>query len=150
MRGMRLPQSRVPEQTGVSDGCVLARRVPAADLGNGLRFWHVATHWIRPRSAVEQVASMARPSAQRTRVNFRLLSCRGGLALVEYESKFTEAVTDSVKKTDPSTLKDPVYELGENVAVLEANVDLRPMDIGELENPIYQCSTAPAETSART
>ena len=36
----------------------LVRRILSVSLGDGLQAWHAVTHWFKPRSVVEQAASM--------------------------------------------------------------------------------------------
>ena len=69
-------------------------------LGDGLQVWHAVTQEFKPRSVLEQAASMARLiSLKRTNnVNeLQVAVMQWELALVEHESKFSEVVADSVK-----------------------------------------------------
>ena len=68
----------------------LVRRILNVDLGNGLHAWHAVTQWFRPRSVVEQAASMARLiSLKRTRnVNeLQVAVMQWELTIVEHESE---------------------------------------------------------------
>ena len=38
----------------------LVRMILSVSLGDGLQAWHSVTQWFKPRSVVEQAASMAR------------------------------------------------------------------------------------------
>ena len=76
------------------------RRILSVRPGDGLQAWHAVTQWFKPRSVVEQAASMARLiSPKRTKnVNeLQIAVMQWELALVEHESKFSEVVADSVK-----------------------------------------------------
>ena len=47
----------------------LVRRIRSVNPGDGLQAWHAVTQWFKPRSVVEQAASMVRlisPSAPRS------------------------------------------------------------------------------------
>ena len=75
-------------------------RILSVSFGDGLQAWHAVTQWFKPRSVVEQAASMARLiSPKRTKnVNeLQIAVMQWELALVEHESKFSEVVADSVK-----------------------------------------------------
>ena len=78
----------------------LVRRIFSVSPGDGLQPWFAVTQWFRPRSVVEQAASMARLiSPKRTKnVNeLQVAVMQWELTLVEHESKFSEVVADSVK-----------------------------------------------------
>ena len=78
----------------------LVRRVLSVSPGEGLQAWHAVTQWFKPRSVVEQAASMARLiSPKRTKnVNeLQVAVMQWELTLVEHESKFSEVVGDRVK-----------------------------------------------------
>ena len=79
----------------------LVRRILSVSLGDGLQAWFAVTHWFKPRSVVEQAASMARLiSPKRTKNVNELQVAIMQLELtlvVEHESKFSEVVADSVK-----------------------------------------------------
>ena len=75
----------------------LVRRILSVSLGDGLQAWHAVTQWFKPRSVVEQAASMARLiSPKRTKnVNeLQVAVMQWELTLVEHESKFSEVVAD--------------------------------------------------------
>ena len=80
----------------------LARRILSVSPGDGLQAWFAVTHyWFKPRSVVEQAASMARLiSPKRTKnVNeLQVADIQWELTHVEHESKFSEVVGDSVKQ----------------------------------------------------
>ena len=78
----------------------LVRRILSVSPGDRLQAWHAVTQWFKPRSVVEQAASMARLiSPKRTKnVNeLQVAVMQWELTLVEHESKFSEVVADSVK-----------------------------------------------------
>ena len=78
----------------------LVRRILSVSPGDGLQAWHAVTHLFKPRSVVEQEASMRRLiSPKRTKnVNeLQVAVMQWELTLVEHESKFSEVVADSVK-----------------------------------------------------
>ena len=82
------------------DLATLVRRILSWSPGDGLQAWHEVTQWFKPRSVVEQTASMARLiSPKRTKnVNeLHVAVMQWELTLVEHESKFSEVVADSVK-----------------------------------------------------
>ena len=69
-------------------------------LGDGLQAWHAVTQWFKPRSVVEQAASMARLISTKRTKNVNALQVavmQWELTLVEHESTFSEVVADSVK-----------------------------------------------------
>ena len=79
---------------------MLVRRILSVSPGDGLQAWHAVTQWFKPRSVVEQAASMARLiSPKRTKnVNeLQIAAMQWELALVEHESKFSEVLADNVK-----------------------------------------------------
>ena len=70
----------------------LVRRILSVSPGDGLQAWFAVTHWFKPRSVVEQAASMARLiSPKRTKnVNeLQVAVMQWELTLVEHESKFS-------------------------------------------------------------
>ena len=78
----------------------LARIILSVSPGDGLQAWHAVTHWFKPRSVVEQAASMAKLiSPKRTKnVNeLQVAVMQWELTLVEHKSKFSEVVADSIK-----------------------------------------------------
>ena len=78
----------------------LVRRILSVSPGDGLQDWFAVTQWFKPRSVVEQAASMAKLiSLKRTKnVNeLQVAVMQWELTLVEHESKFSEVVADSVK-----------------------------------------------------
>ena len=126
------------------------------DPGNGLRAWHAVTQWFRPRSVVEQAASMARLiSPKRTRnVNeLQVAVMQWELTLVQHESKFTETVPGSVKTGAMRVMlpKDTLERfldgpfnheelrirvaayVGEKLAGQETDSGVQPTDIGQLD-----------------
>ena len=69
-------------------------------VGDGLQAWHAVTQFFKPRSVVEQAASMARLMSPKRTKNVHELQVavmQWELTLVEHESKFSEVVADSVK-----------------------------------------------------
>ena len=79
----------------------LVRRILSVSPGDGLQAWHAVTQWFKPRSVVEQAASMARLISPKRTENVNELQVavmQWELTLVEHESKFSEMVADSVKK----------------------------------------------------
>ena len=73
----------------------LVRRILSVSPGDGLQAWHAVTQWFKPRSVVEQAASMARLiSPKRTKnVNeLQVAVMQWELTLDEHESKFSEVV----------------------------------------------------------
>ena len=77
----------------------LVRRILSVSPGDGLEAWFEVTHWFKPRSVVEQAASMARlisPKLHRERERAPSGS-QWELTLDEHESKFSEVVADSVE-----------------------------------------------------
>ena len=67
---------------------------------DGLQAWHAVTQWFKPRSVVEQAASMARlmsPKCTKNVNELQVAVMQWELTLVEHESKFSEVVADSVK-----------------------------------------------------
>ena len=80
----------------------VVRRILSVSPGDGLQAWHAVTQWFKPRSVVEQAASMARLiSPKRTKnVNELLVAVmQWELTLVEHESNFSEVVADSVQNS---------------------------------------------------
>ena len=134
----------------------LVRRILSVSPGDGLQAWFAVTHWNKPRSVVEQAASMARLiSPKRTKnVNeLQVAVMQWELTLVEHESKFSEVVADSVKTAAMRAMlpKDVLerfldgpfhYEelrnrvsayVGEKLAGQDANGGAQPMDIGQID-----------------
>ena len=71
----------------------LVRRILSVSPGERLQAWFAVVHWFKPRSVVEQAASMAKLiSPKRTKnVNeLQVAVMQWDLALVEHESKFSE------------------------------------------------------------
>ena len=67
--------------------------------GGGLQAWHAVTQWFKPRSAVEQAASMVRlkePKRTKNVNELQVAVMQWELTPVEHESKFSEVVADSV------------------------------------------------------
>ena len=96
MQLWRLLCSRAPAERWAT----LLRRILSGSPGDGLHAWHAVTQWFKPRSVVEQAASMARLiSPKRTKnVNeHQVAVMQWELTLVEHESKFSEVVADSVR-----------------------------------------------------
>ena len=80
----------------------LVRRILSVSPGDGIQAWHAVTQWFKPRSVVEQAASMAKLiSPKRTKnVNeLQVAVMQWELTLVEHESKFSEVVADSVNNS---------------------------------------------------
>ena len=78
----------------------LVKRILSVTPGDGLQAWHAVTQWFKPRSVVEQAASMARLISPKRTMNvneLQLAVMQWELTLVEHESKFSEVVADSVK-----------------------------------------------------
>ena len=76
------------------------RRILSVSLGDALQAWHAVTQWFKPRSVVEQAASMARlisPKRTKNANELQIAVMQWEVALVEHESKFSEVVADSVK-----------------------------------------------------
>ena len=134
----------------------LVRRILSVSPGDGLQAWFAVTHWFKPRSVVEQAASMAKLiSPKRTKnVNeLQVAVMQWELTLVEHESKFSEVVADSVKTAAMRAMlpKDVLerfldglfqYEelrnrvsasVGEKLAGQDANGGAQPMDIGQID-----------------
>ena len=134
----------------------LVRRILSVSPGDGLQAWFAVTQWFKPRSVVEQAASMARlmPPKRTKNVNeLQVAVMQWELTLVEHESKFSEAVADSVKTAAMRAMlpKDVLerffhgpfqYEelrnrvsayVGEKLAGQDANGGPQPMDIGQIE-----------------
>ena len=71
----------------------LARRILSVSPGDGLQAWRAATQWFKPRSVVEQAASMARlllPKRTKNVKELQVAVIQWELTLVEHESKFSE------------------------------------------------------------
>ena len=134
----------------------LVRRILSVSPRNGLQVWFAVTHWFKPRSVVEQAASMARLiSPKRTKnVNeLQVAVMQWELTLVEHESKFSEVLADSVKTAAMRAMlpKDVLerfldgpfhYEelrnrvsayVGEKPAGQDADGGAQPMDIGQID-----------------
>ena len=78
----------------------LVRRIPSVSCGDALQAWHAVTQRFKPRSVVEQAASMARlisPKSTKNVNELQVAVMQWELTLVEHESKFSEVVADSVK-----------------------------------------------------
>ena len=74
----------------------LVRWILSVSLGDGLQVWHAVTQEVKPRSVVEQAASMARLTSPKRTKNVNELQVavmQWELTLVEHESKFSEVVT---------------------------------------------------------
>ena len=70
--------------------------------GDGLQAWHAVTQWFKPRSVVEQAASMARlisPKRTKNLNELQVTVMQWELTPVEHESKFSEVVADSVENS---------------------------------------------------
>ena len=83
----------------------LVKRILSVSPGDGLQAWFTVTHRFKPRSVVEQAASIAKLiSPKRTKnvneLQVAVMQCE--LTLVEHESKFSEA--DSVKTAAMRTM----------------------------------------------
>ena len=68
--------------------------------GDGLQAWHAVTQWFKPRSVVEQAASMARlisPKRTKNVSELQVAVMQWEPTFVERESKFSEEVADNVK-----------------------------------------------------
>ena len=91
----------------------LARGIHSVSLGDGLQAWHAVTQWFKPRSVVEQAASMARLiSPKRTKnVNeLQVAVMQWEQTLVEHEAKFSEVVADSVQTAMRAMLPKVILE----------------------------------------
>ena len=133
----------------------LVRRILRVSPVDGLQAWHAVTQWLKPRSVVEQAASMARLiSPKRTKnVNeLQVAVMQWELTLVEHESKFSKVVADSVKTAAMRAmlpkdilerflggpfhfeeLRNRVSALvGEKLAGQDASGGAQPMDIGQV------------------
>ena len=80
----------------------LVRRILSVSPGDGLHAWFAVTHWFKPRSVVEQAASMAKViSPKRTKnVNeHQVAVMQRELTLVEHELKLSEVLADRVKNS---------------------------------------------------
>ena len=78
----------------------LVRRILSVSPGDGLQAWFAVTRWFKPRSVVEQAASMARlisPKRTKNTNELQVAVMQWELTLVENESKFSEVVADIVK-----------------------------------------------------
>ena len=130
----------------------LVRRILTVSPGDGHQAWYAVTHWFKPRSVVEQAASMAKLiSPKRTKnVNgLQVAVMQWDLTLAEHESKFSDVVVNSVTtaavramfpkevlerfSTDLSIAKN--FEIvclhtWEKLAGRDANGGAQPMDIG--------------------
>ena len=74
-----------------SEVATLVRRILSVSPGDGLQAWFAVTHWFKPRSAVEQAASMARlisPKRSKNVNELQVAVMQWELTLVEHESKF--------------------------------------------------------------
>ena len=134
----------------------LVRRIISVGPGDGLQAWFAATHWFKPRSVVEQAASMAKLiSPKRTKnVNeLQVAVMQWELTVIEHESKFSEVVADSVKTAAmramlPKDVLERFFDgpfqheelrdrasacVGEKLAGQDANSGAQPMDIGQID-----------------
>ena len=134
----------------------LVRRILSVSPGDGLQAWHAVTQWFKPRSLVEQAASMARLiSTNRTKnVNeLQVAVMQWELTIVEHESKFSEVVADSVKtaamrgmfpKDILESFLDGLFHceelrnrvsayVGEKLAGQDASAGAQAMDIGQID-----------------
>ena len=132
----------------------LVRRILSVSPGDGLQAWHAVTQWFKPRSVVEQAASMARlisPKRTKNENELQVAVMQWELTLVEHDSKFSEVVADSVKTAAVRVMlpKDILerfldgpfhYEalrnrvsafVGEKLAGQDASGGAQPMDIGQ-------------------
>ena len=134
----------------------LVRRILSRGPGDGLQALRAVTQWFKPRSVVEQAASMARlMSPKRTKnvneLQVAVVQCE--LALVEHESKFLEVVADSVKTAamramlpknilerfldGPSNFEElrnrVSAQVGEKLAGQEASGGAQSMDMGQID-----------------
>ena len=80
------------ESCWMSNGEVatLVRRLLSVSHGHGLQAWHIVTQWFKPRSVVEQAASMARlisPKRTKNVTELQVAVMQRELTLVEHESK---------------------------------------------------------------
>ena len=134
----------------------LVRRILSVSPGDGLQARPAVTQWFKPRSVVEQAASMARlrkPKRTKNVNELQVAVMQWELTLVEHEAKFSEVVADSVKTASTRAMlpKDVLerfldgpfqYEelryrvsayVGEKLAGQDANSGAQPMDIGETD-----------------
>ena len=134
----------------------LVRRILSVSPGDGLQAWFAVTQWFKPRSVVEQAASMARlisPKRTKNVSELQVAVMQWELTLVEHESKFSGVVADSVKTAAMRAIlpKDVLerfldgpfhYEelrnrvsayVGEKLAGQDANGGAQPMDIGQID-----------------
>ena len=75
----------------------LVRRILSVSPGDGLQAWFAVTQWFKPRSVVEQAASMAMLISPKRTKNVNQLQVavmQWELTLVEHESKFSEAMRE--------------------------------------------------------
>ena len=135
---------------------MLVRRILSVSPGDGLQAWHAVTQWFKPRSVVEQAASMTRLMSPKSTKNVNELEVavmQWELTLVEHESKFSERVADSVKTAAMRAMlpKDMLERLldgpfhyeelrsrvsafvGEKLAGQDASSGAQPMDIGQVD-----------------
>ena len=78
----------------------LVRRILSVSPGDGLQAWHAGTQWFKPRSVVEQAASMVRlisPERIKNVNELQVVVVQWELTFVHHESQFSEVVADSVK-----------------------------------------------------
>ena len=150
----------------------LVTRILSVSPGDELQAWHAATQWFKPRSVVEQAASMASLiSPKRIKIvnELQVAVIQWELTLVEHESKFSDVVADSVKTaamravlpkdTLERSLDGPFHceelrnrvsaHVGEKLAGQDASGGAQPMDIGQIDKSEggrrCQCSaTAPS------
>ena len=133
----------------------LVRRILSVSPGDGLQAWHAVTQRFKPRSVVEQAASMARLiSPKRTKnVNELQVAVMQWELTLEHESKFSEVVADSVKTAAmramlPKDILERFLDgpfhcvdlrnrvsayVGEKLAGQDASGGAQPMDIGQID-----------------
>ena len=122
----------------------LVRRILSVSPGDGLQAWFAVTQWFKPRSVVEQAASMARLiSPKRTKnVNeLQVAVMQWELTLVEHESKFSDDKIGSCATCRPSLLSSAnlvalicVFNVLSDFGQL-AEVELSEVDLAEVEHP---------------
>ena len=133
----------------------LVRRILSVSPGDGLQSWLAVTQQFKPRSVVEQAASMARLiSPKRTKnVNELQVAVMQWELTLEHESKFSEVVADSVKTAArramlPKDILERFFDgpfhcgdlrtrvsayVGEKLAGQDASGGAQPMDIGHID-----------------
>ena len=73
----------------------LVGRILSVSPEDGLQAWHAVTQWLKPRSVVEQAASMASKAYQDVN-ELQVAVMQWELTLVEHESKFCKNNTSHV------------------------------------------------------